>query len=127
MEENRPPEIRSEKGLSMALKQKIMKFLQYFAIFLVVVPLGTLLHEVGHWIVAVASGFEARIAYAYTISSIYFEGSELMYFYFILGGPLVTWVQSLIPFLMLVFHYRKKMGSVIEGQLPSIWITSRWV
>ena len=92
----------------LGLKRQSLLFLKYFAIFLIVPVVGTLLHEVGHYLVAVFNGYEARIAYAYTISSIDRINEPDMYFYYILGGPLATWIQSAIPFLILVFYYHDR-------------------
>jgi len=108
----------------LGIRKQLGIFIKYFAIFLIVPIVGTLLHELGHYLVAVLNGYEARIAYAYTISSIDRISEPDMYFYYILGGPIATWLQSLIPFFIMVVYYRKEKRSEFSerANLPPLYI-----
>ncbi len=108
----------------LGLKRQVRLFIKYFVIFLIVPIIGTLLHELGHYLVAVLNGYEARIAYAYTISSIDRIIEPDIYFYYIIGGPISTWIQSIIPFFIMVIYYNKERRYKIseKGDLPPLYI-----
>jgi hypothetical protein len=108
----------------LGFKQQSINFSKYFVIFLIVPIVGTLLHEFGHYIVAILNGYEARIAYASTISSIDRITEPDIYFVYILGGPITTWIQSLIPFVIMVIFYtkEKRIKLVEKGKLPPLYI-----
>jgi hypothetical protein len=100
------------------LKERLIAFLKlflkYFIIFLPVPIIGTLLHEVGHYLVAIIYGYEAEISYAYTSSTINRNTEPEMYFKYILGGPISTWILSGIPFIILLVYYNKDKRKSVE-------------
>ena len=46
----------------ISFKKKFFLFLKYLCLFILVPIIGTILHEMGHYLVAIANGYEARIA-----------------------------------------------------------------
>ena len=108
----------------LGFKTQIKRFVKYFLIFLIVPVIGTLLHELGHFMVAILNGYDARIAYAYTSSTIDRFSEPDIYFLYILWGPLTTWIQSLIGFILMVFFYNKNRRKEISDKtdLPSLYI-----
>ncbi len=83
--------------------------------------IGTLLHEVGHFLVAIINGYEAQIHYSYTTTSINPANEESLYFFFILGGPLSTWIQCIIPFIILLVSYNKNHSrKILENNFFNI-------
>lgn len=104
------------------VKSRIQVFFLYLGVFLVVPIVGTLLHEVGHYLAAVLQGYEASISYAFCSSTISPSLNPNEYFIFILGGPLATWTQSLIPFVLLLVIYRKDKRNSFENTGPPLYI-----
>jgi len=113
-----------EKPNRLGFKRQIVIFTKYLVIFSLVPIVGTLLHEFGHYIVAIGNGYQARIAYAYTISAIHYYNEPELVFYYILAGPIATWIQSLIPFVIMIIYYNKEGREVIaeRGDLPALYI-----
>ncbi len=97
----------------MKYNMHLIFILKIFSIFILVPIIGTLLHELGHYIVAISFGYEAQIHYSFTTSSIIPATEITPYFYFIVGGPLSTWIQCLIPFFILLFVYNKNHSKEI--------------
>lgn len=87
--------------------------LKLLCIFILVPVTGTLLHELGHYLTAKINGFDAQIHYSYTTSTINPTSEPTIYFYYILGGPISTWFQCLIPFFLLLILYNKKRKEAI--------------
>ena len=97
------------------MKNSIL-FFKYFFIFLIVIPIGTLLHEVGHYLGAILQGYNASISYAFTHLETSMSKEE--YFLFTLAGPLSTWLLCLTGFIILQVTYRK--DKEILKRLPRI-------
>lgn len=87
-------------------KPRVPPILQWFLAFLPVPVVGTLAHELGHYFVALVLGYDARIAYAFTLSSVAADRESAAYFWFILGGPMATWIQSLAGVALLFLYLR---------------------
>ncbi|MFW9969276.1 MAG: hypothetical protein ACFFDF_03685 [Candidatus Odinarchaeota archaeon] len=79
-------------------------FFKYLGIFFFVIIIGTLVHELGHYIVAVIYGIPVRISYAYT--TIYGSLTADQWFWFIMGGPLVSWLVSIMGIIIIFSKYR---------------------
>ena len=99
--------------------KRLIMFIKYSLIFLVVPAVGTLLHEFGHYIVAVMNGYEAYIAYAYTF---YIINDPVVAFWALSGGPLATWVQSLSAFAIMVLYYNKEKRENFTEDLSPFYI-----
>ncbi|MHA1150785.1 MAG: hypothetical protein ACTSR8_21405 [Promethearchaeota archaeon] len=108
--------------LKLSIKTKLLLFIKYLIIFTIVPIVGTLLHEFGHYIVAIANGYEAHIAYAYTTSTVPHDKDSEIYFYYILGGPVSTWIQSVVPFSLIIVYYNQKRREEITEDLPFLYI-----
>jgi len=105
-----------EKVLSSMRLKMVFK---YILIFLFVPAVGTLLHEFGHYIVAIVNGYDAYIAYAYT----YYEiNDSAVAFWALCGGPLATWIQSLTAFAIMVLYYNKEKRETMTEDLPPLYI-----
>ncbi len=101
----------------MEFNKQLIFFLKITCIFLLVPVTGTLLHELGHYLAAIINGFDAQIHYSYTTSTINPTSDATIYFYYILAGPISTWIQCLIPFFLLLILYNKnKREKIIEKQ-----------
>jgi len=113
-----------EKPNKIGFRGHSIIFVKYLIIFFLVPIVGTLLHEFGHYIVAVSSGHQARIAYAYTTSDIHSFAEPELVFYYILAGPIATWIQSAIPFVIMIVYYNKERRETIaeKGDLPPLYI-----
>ncbi|MFX0006353.1 MAG: hypothetical protein ACFFA7_10335 [Promethearchaeota archaeon] len=101
-------------------------FFTYLGIFFIVLIIGTLVHEFGHYIVAVIYGVPARIAYAYTFY--YGPLTAVQRFWFLMGGPISSWLVSIVGITVILIKYRH-MHSEDEktigiGQILSITATS---
>jgi len=92
-------------------------FLKYMLIFLFAPAVGTLLHEFGHYIVAIVNGYDAYIAYAYTIYNI---DNPLLEFWAWNAGPLVTWILSLTAFTLMEIYYNKRKRDTFTEDLPPL-------
>ncbi|MFW9782571.1 MAG: hypothetical protein ACFFFB_09850 [Candidatus Heimdallarchaeota archaeon] len=108
-------------------KYKNLKlFFIYFGIFFVVLIIGTIIHELGHYIVAVIFGVPAQISYAYTTYFGFLTGEQR--FWFILGGPLISWLVSIIGITFIFIKYRfiqkEKTKPIGIGHSISIVATS---
>ena len=99
--------------------KRLKMFFKYTLIFLIVPAIGTLLHEFGHYIVAIINGYEAYIAYAYTIYTI---NDPIVAFWALSGGPLATWFQSLTAFTIMVLYYNKEKRGTFTEDLPPLYI-----
>ena len=99
--------------------KRLKMFIKYTLIFLIVPAIGTLLHEFGHYIVAIMNGYEAYIAYAYTIYTI---NDPLVAFWALSGGPLATWFQSLSAFAIMVLYYNKEKRETFTEDLSPLYI-----
>lgn len=113
-----------EKPYRLGLKRHGIIIVKYLVIFLIVPIVGTLLHEFGHYIVAISTGHQARIAYAFTSSDIHSYAEPELVFYYILAGPIATWIQCAIPFVIMIIYYNKERREVIAemGDLPPLYI-----
>ncbi|NVM27557.1 MAG: hypothetical protein HWN65_01835 [Candidatus Helarchaeota archaeon] len=101
-------------------------FLKYLAIFFVIPIIGTLAHELGHYLVALIYNQPAGIAYAYTYcvdenglrSDCMITGDK--YFWFIMGGPISTWFVALIGLGFILWKYRsfhsESVKTISNGQ-----------
>ena len=99
--------------------KRLKMLFKYLLIFLLVPAIGTLLHECGHYIVAVLNGYEAYIAYAFTTYSI---NDPTVAFWALCGGPLATWFQSLTAFTIMVLYYNKEKRETFTEDLPPLYI-----
>lgn len=88
-------------------RKRLIFFLKLFSVFLLVPFVGTFLHELGHYLVAILNGYEAQIHFNYTTSTIIPSNDPVNYFIYILGGPISTWMQCLLPFAVLLIHYKR--------------------
>ena len=90
----------------MELSPKVSWFLKYLSIFFTIPIIGTLAHELGHYLVAVIYQQPARIAYSYTD----FVGPNILtpeqWFWFIMGGPISTWTVAAIGIGVILGKYR---------------------
>ena len=79
-------------------------FFLYLGIFFIVVIIGTLAHELGHYIVAVIYGVPAQISYGHT----HYFGSLTadQRFWFLMGGPISTWLVSTMGVIVILCKYR---------------------
>ena len=100
-------------------------FIEYFALFFIILIIGTLVHELGHFIAAIILGIPAQISYAYTHYFGTITGFQR--FWFLMGGPIISWLVASIGFTVILIKYRhmhKKIDNPIRiGQSLSI---SRW-
>lgn len=104
--------------------EQLVFFLKITCIFLLVPVTGTLLHELGHYLAAIINGFDAQIHYSYTTSTINPTSEATIYFYYILAGPISTWVQCLIPFfLVLIFYSKSRRERLIKNQFFDKYFT----
>ncbi len=109
------------------IRDKTLKwFFTYMGVFFIVVIIGTLAHEFGHYIVAVIYGVPARICYAYTF---YFSSLTTdQRFWFLMGGPISSWLVSTIGIIVILLKYRNMHNetnqSIGIGQTISIVATS---
>lgn len=106
--------------------KRVNWFFTYLGVFFIVVIIGTLVHEFGHYIVAVIYGVPARIAYAYTF---YFGSlTSDQRFWFIMGGIISSWLVSISGFIVILFKYRhmhsEKEQPIGIGQTISIMAVS---
>ncbi len=113
-----------DKPNKIGFKRHNVIFVKYLIVFFLVPIVGTLLHEFGHYIVAISSGHQARIAYAYTTSDIHSYAEPELVFYYILAGPIATWIQSAIPFVIMIVYYNKERRETIaeKGDIPPLYI-----
>lgn len=88
----------------MNLSPRSVWFLKYFVVFFTIPIIGTLAHELGHYLVAVYYRVPAMIAYAFT----YYFGTLTpeQEFWFIVGGPVSTWLVAAIGIGILLCKYR---------------------
>jgi hypothetical protein len=100
--------------------------IEYFVMFFIILIVGTLIHELGHFIAAVILGVPAQISYAYT----HYFGTltDFQRFWFLMGGPLISWIVASIGILVILIkyrHIRKEVDIPIGiGQSLSIAATS---
>jgi hypothetical protein len=100
--------------------------------FIVATIIGTVSHELGHYIVARGLGYDAHISYqsvnwAKTITTNKINLSDS--FYITLGGPLQTMLTGTIGFILL-FVFRKSFEQTNRlsfGQWTLIFITLFWL
>ena len=97
----------------LEVQRQVLFFLKIILIFIIVPFIGTILHELGHYLIAIFNGYEAQIHYNYTTSTIISANEPIIYFYFILGGPLSTWLQCIIPFLIIIIYFNEKRERTI--------------
>jgi len=108
----------------LEFNKKLVFFLKITCIFLLVPVTGTLLHELGHYLAAIINRFDAQIHYSYTTSTINPTSEATIYFYYILAGPISTWIQCLIPFFLLLILYNKnRREKIIENKFFNKYFT----
>ncbi len=96
------------------MSQRSVWFLKYLGIFFIIPIIGTLAHEFGHWFVAVCVYQEpAYISYAFTHLVGALSGEE--YFWFIMGGPLSTWLTAAAGITVIFLKYRSMHS---ETEIP---------
>ena len=89
----------------MKVPTKLTWFVQYLGIFFVIPIIGTLAHELGH---AFVSGciyqVPTHISYAFT----YYFGdlTDPQIFWFIMGGPISTWLTAALGLTIILWKYR---------------------
>ncbi|MBD3226616.1 MAG: hypothetical protein GF329_00375 [Candidatus Lokiarchaeota archaeon] len=86
-----------------------IEYFKYLLKFLPLAAIGTIMHEFGHWLCAVFQGSRAIISYGFThlIDPL---TNEFQYFIFIIGGPISTWLTSIIGLLLLILYFRKRLS-----------------
>ncbi|MHA1269956.1 MAG: hypothetical protein ACTSPY_09250 [Candidatus Helarchaeota archaeon] len=86
------------------------EYIKFFLKFLPLAAIGTISHEFGHFIAAILQGSRAIISYGFThlIDPLPNEFAE---FFFTLGGPLSTWLTSIIGLLLLILVFRKRLSN----------------
>ncbi len=90
----------------MTLSPKSVWFLKYLGVFFTIPIIGTLAHELGHYLVAVVGySVPATIAYAFTFAPSIAPNSE-QYFWFIMGGPISTWLVVAGGLCVILWKYR---------------------
>jgi hypothetical protein len=112
----------------MELSPKVSWFLKYLGIFFIIPIIGTLAHELGHFLVAVIYQQPAGIAYAYT----YLIGSNILtpeqWLWFILGGPISTWTVAALGISIILWKYRsmhdEQTKQIGVGQSVAVLATS---
>jgi len=86
----------------------------FIGIFFTIPIYGTLLHEVGHYFMAVIYNQPAGIAYAYT----YIIPPNILtsdqYFWFIVGGPVSTWLTAGIGLTFIFAKYRSMHSEPVK-------------
>lgn len=101
-------------------------FLTFLGVFFIFVIIGTLAHEVGHYIVAVIYGVPSRISYVTTFY--YGPLTTDQRFWFLMGGPISSWLVSIIGTIVLLGKYRHMHGekdqSIGFGMMISILANS---
>ena len=108
----------------MDFNEQFVFFLKITCIFILVPVTGTFLHELGHYLAALINGFDGQIHYSYTTSTINPTSEATIYFYYILAGPISTWVQCLIPFFLLLILYNKnRREKIIEKKFFNKYFT----
>lgn len=111
----------STNRVKLPRKKKLFIFTKYLLIFLTVPIIGTLLHEVGHYLVAIGFGCDSVIHYSFcTYGCDYYNPVQSIII--TMGGPIATWLQSLIPFSFLVFHYKKEERKEFKNDLPPLFV-----
>jgi hypothetical protein len=101
--------------------------------FIIFTVIGTLSHELGHYMMAVALGYDASINYGYTHWSIPHYSSFVTHYYhgelITLAGPLQTIFTGSIGF---IFLFRKRKNIDLTGELDHtqwlfIFLTLFWL
>jgi hypothetical protein len=107
---------------------KLKWFFQYLLIFFIIPIIGTLAHELGHYLVAVIYNQPAYISYAFTHIIPPDHLTPNQYFWFIMGGPLSTWITATAGIVIIIVFYRmmhnEKEESVGIGQTIALLCTS---
>ena len=119
---------RNVRGYWMKDSPKVTWFLKYLAIFFTIPIIGTLAHELGHYLAAIINGQPAGIAYAYT----YYIGPDLLtpyqHFWVTMAGPISTWVTAIIGLTVILWKYRpmhqESEKAIGVGQTSALIITS---
>ncbi|MHA1340065.1 MAG: hypothetical protein ACTSRZ_07635 [Promethearchaeota archaeon] len=113
-------ERENRKKTSIATKAKIRSILKdiirYFLFFLIVPIIGTQMHELGHYIVALALDCNPTIRYAYCSHGCSVITND-QYFIFITMGPLATWIQCLIGFSFLIIYRKINKERIENGEI----------
>jgi hypothetical protein len=88
----------------MNLSPRSVWFLKYLGVFFTIPIIGTLAHELGHYLVADYYRVPAMIAYAFTYYFGYLTPEQE--FWFIVGGPVSTWLVAAIGIGITLWKYR---------------------
>jgi len=118
---NEKNQLLIENKENIKFKSNLKDVLIYFLFFLIIPFLGTQLHEIGHYIAALALGCNPTIHYAYCNHGcdIIFENE---YFIFITAAPLATWIESLAGFTTLLFYRKRNRDSIKNGQVSFMYL-----
>jgi len=105
-------------------------FFQYLLIFFTIPIIGTLAHELGHYLVAFIFKQPAYISYAFThiIPPDHLTPNPNQFFWFIMGGPISTWITAVSGIAIIIIFYRamhkEKEKTVGIGQTIALICTS---
>ena len=104
-------------------------FFRLMIAFIIVVIVGTLTHELGHYLLAKHFGYNAKLSYA----SVHYNSTLRIpfkhRFYVTIGGPMQTIVTGMIG-LLLLFIYRRSFISTNKlstGQWGMIFLSLFWL
>lgn len=106
-------------------------FLLLVFAFILATIIGTVAHELGHFLVARYLGYHAEINYAMTFFSPGDKVTDVSYcdFLITLGGPLQTMITGTVG-LLLIYFYRKsflKATTLSFGQWGLVFISLFWL
>lgn len=79
-------------------------FIEFFTLFFITLIIGTLVHELGHYFVAIMYGVPVRISYAYT--HLFGSLTEIQRFWFLMGGPIISWTVAILGISVILIKYR---------------------
>jgi hypothetical protein len=89
----------------MNLSPRSVWFLQYLGVFFTIPIIGTLAHELGHYLVAVV-GYHVPAMIAYAFTYIFDDLTLEQEFWFIVGGPVSTWLVAAVGIGIILWKYR---------------------
>ncbi len=114
--------LEQETSVKLSAGRKVIVFIKYFLIYLPIPMIGTLLHELGHYLVALSYGYNSQIHYAFCTYDNKGNYDPVAAFFITLGGPVATWMQSLVPFFIMAVYYRKEKRMQFKDDLPPLYI-----
>jgi len=101
-------------------------FFLLFLAFIVMTVIGTLSHEFGHWFAAWVSGHDASISYAATHYTGDVRLTPEVWFWFTLGGPVLTMLTGTIG-VLLTLSFRGRDHDLTLGQWAVVFTSLFWL